>query len=226
MTSAELSPTPFVDFDHPEVARYAREAAGSDSDDARTRAVRLYYAVRDDFRYDPYRIDLSVKGLRASTVLAEGRGFCINKAVLLAAVCRAVGIPARMGYADVRNHLSTERLRQSMGTDVFYYHGYTSILLDGRWVKATPAFNLSLCEKFRLKPLEFDGTQDSIYHPFDLTGQRHMEYLGFRGEFADVPLKDMVALFEQHYPGMARRDDGGDFDRDVERETGATPAGH
>jgi transglutaminase-like putative cysteine protease len=181
--------------------------------------VRLYYAVRDGFRYDPYGIELSVRGLRASTVLAAGRGFCINKAVLLAAVCRAVGIPARMGYADVRNHLSTERLRQSMGgSDVFYYHGYTSILLGGKWVKATPAFNLSLCEKFRLEPLEFDGTKDSIYHPFDLTGQRHMEYLGFRGEHDDVPLADMVAVFEDHYPGMARLD-GGDFDRDVERET-------
>ncbi|MCC2656946.1 MAG: transglutaminase family protein [Panacagrimonas sp.] len=220
MTSPDLSPTAFVDFDHPEVARFAREAAGDASDDARTRAVRLYYAVRDGFRYDPYGIELSVRGLRASTVLADGRGFCINKAVLLAAGCRAIGVPARLGYADVRNHLSTERLRQSMGgSDVFYYHGYTSILLDGRWVKATPAFNLSLCEKFRLKPLEFDGTEDSIYHPFDLTGQRHMEYLDFRGEHADVPLADMVTLFEARYPGLARLDGDGDFDRDVERET-------
>lgn len=219
MTSADLLPTAFVDFDHPEVARFALDAAGPDSDDARTRAVRLYYAVRDGIRYDPYGIELSVRGLRASTVLAQGRGWCVNKAVLLAAVCRAVGIPARMGYADVRNHLSTERLRQSMGTDVFYYHGYTSILLDGHWVKATPAFNLSLCEKFRLRSLEFDGTEDSIYHPFDLSGQRHMEYLGFRGEFADVPIDDMRALFEERYPGLARLDAGGDFDRDVERET-------
>ena len=226
MTSAPLSPTPFVDFDHPEVLRFANEVAGPSTDDAIERAVRLYYAVRDRIRYDPYRIELSVRGLRASTVLAEGRGFCINKAVLLAAACRAVGIPARMGYADVRNHLSTERLRQSMGgTDIFYYHGYTSILLDGRWVKATPAFNLSLCEKFNLKPLDFDGTEDSIYHPFDLTGQRHMEYVGFRGEFDDVPIDDMVALFEERYPGLARADQDGDFDRDVERETrgGAAP---
>lgn len=219
MTPPELSPTPFVDFDHPAVARFAREAAGPTSDDARTRAVRLYYAVRDGIRYDPYGIELSVAGLRASAVLARGRGWCVNKAVLLAAACRAVGIPARMGYADVRNHLSTERLRQSMGTDVFYYHGYTSILLGGRWVKATPAFNLSLCEKFRLRPLEFDGTEDSIYHPFDLTGQRHMEYLGFRGEHDDVPLQDMRALFEERYPGLAREAPDGDFDRDVERET-------
>lgn len=215
-----LAPTAFVDADHPEVADYARRHAGGGT--VRERAVRLYYAVRDDIRYDPYGIELSVRGLRASSVLAAGRGFCINKAVLMAAVCRAVGIPARLGYADVRNHLSTERLRQSMKTDVFYYHGYTSILIDDRWVKATPAFNLSLCEKFGLAPLEFDGTQDSIYHPFDLSGNRHMEYLAFRGEHADVPIDDMVQLFETHYPGMATLDDG-DFDRDVDRETSRSP---
>lgn len=214
-----LSPTAFVDFEHPAVAAFAREAAGEGGTD-RERAVRLYYAVRDRIRYDPYIVDLSVNGLSASRVLELGRGWCVNKAVLLAAACRAIGIPARMGYADVKNHLSTERLRQSMQTDVFYYHGYTSIFLDGRWVKATPAFNLSLCEKFKLRPLEFDGTEDSIYHPYDLSGQRHMEYLGFRGEHADVPLADMLALFESHYPSLTRLDKA-DFDGDVERETRA-----
>jgi len=96
---------------------------------------------------------------------------------LLAAACRVVGIPARVGLADVRNHLSTARLREKMGTDVFYRHGYTALHLNGQWVKATPAFNIELCEKLRLQPLDFDGTADSIYHPFDLQGQRHMEYL-------------------------------------------------
>jgi transglutaminase-like putative cysteine protease len=212
-----LAPTRFVDSDHPAVAAYARRAAGAQGSD-RERAVRLYYAVRDDIRYDPYAIRLSVRGLSASGVLESGRGWCVNKAVLLAACCRAVGIPARMGYADVRNHLSTERLRQAMQTDLFYYHGYTSIHLDGRWVKATPAFNLSLCEKFRLHPLEFDGREDSIYHPFDLQGNRHMEYLGFHGEHADVPLADLLRVFEQHYPGLNRLETA-DFDGDVERET-------
>lgn len=215
-----LSPTPFIDTDHPAVTAYAR-THGGDQLDPVARAVALYYAVRDDIRYDPYGIELSVAGLNASGVLARGRGWCVNKAVLLAAVCRASGLPARLGYADVRNHLSTERLRQTMQTDAFYYHGYTAILLEGRWVKATPAFNLSLCEKFRLKPLEFDGREDSIYHPFDLAGNRHMEYLAFRGEHADVPLDDMRRVFDEKYPGMARLHEA-DFDRDVERETRAS----
>lgn len=211
-----LQATAMVDADHPEVVRFANAHAGNDPS-PRAEAIALYYAVRDGFRYDPYLLDVSVKGLKASTVLETGRGWCVNKAVLLAAACRARGIPARLGYADVRNHLSTARMRETMKTDVFYYHGYTSILLDGQWVKATPAFNIELCNKFGLKPLEFDGSEDSIYHPFDLSGNRHMEYLNFRGEFADVPLEDMRATFLRHYSQMATLDDA-DFDQDVARE--------
>jgi transglutaminase-like putative cysteine protease len=128
-------------------------------------------------RYDPYAIDLSVDGLRASTTLRVRRGWCVTKAVLLAACCRSVGIAARLGFADVRNHLSTERMRARMQTDLFMWHGYTSIHLDGRWIKATLAFNVELWDRFRLKPLEFDGRSDSINHPFDLSGARHMEYV-------------------------------------------------
>jgi transglutaminase-like putative cysteine protease len=109
--------------------------------------------------------------MRASSVLAAGHGWCVTKAALLAAACRAAGIPARPGFADVRNHLSTERMRQTMTTDVFAWHGYTDIWLDGAWRKATPAFNVELCERFGLLPLEFDGQADSIYHPFDPRGQ-------------------------------------------------------
>ncbi len=124
-----LHATTMVDSDHPAVVAFAREHARGADD--RERAVSLYYAVRDGFRYDPYRIDLSVMGMKASTVLAKGYGWCVPKAALLAAVCRAAGIPARVGYADVRNHLSTERLRQNMGSDLFVWHGYTDIQLDG-----------------------------------------------------------------------------------------------
>src|SRR6185295_17364858 len=133
------------------------------------------------FRYDPYRIDLSPHGMRASTVLEIGYGWCITKAALLAAACRAAGIPARMGFADVRNHLSTQRMRETMETDIFTWHGYADLWIENRWVKATPAFNLALCERFGLHPLEFDGREDSIYHAFDKSGQRHMEYLEDRG---------------------------------------------
>lgn len=177
------------------------------------------YAIRDGIRYDPYSIELSPNGLCASHTLAAGRGWCVSKAVLLTACCRASGIPAALGFADVQNYLSTERLRRTMGTNVFYWHGYTSILINGRWVKATPAFNQELCGKFRILPLEFDGVEDSIFHPFDADGQKHMEYLAYRGEFADLPLEAMRADFATHYPDFMQSIDAGDFDREVAAET-------
>ena len=215
-----LTPTPTVDSDHPAVAAYAEHAiAGQHSE--RERAIALYYTIRDGIRYDGYVIELTSRGLSASYTLEQGRGWCVSKAVLLAACCRAVGIPARLGYADVKNHLSTQRMREQMGTDEFYWHGYTDILLGGVWRKATPAFNVELCQKFRLKPLEFDGTADSIYHPFDEDGKRHMEYLQYRGEFADVPLARIKQDFSEKYPHLENLQRG-DFARDVEQETART----
>ena len=214
-----LEPTAIVDSDHPEVIAFARDHGGGTAD-ARDAAVKLYYAVRDGIRYDPYGVGTDAESLRASNVLAAGRGWCVSKAVLLSAACRALSIPARLGFADVRNHLSTERMRRSMQTDIFYYHGFSSIHLDGRWLKATPAFNVELCEKFRLLPLEFNGTEDSIYHPFDADGRKHMEYLNYRGEFADVPVDDLQRTLREMYPGVALslgEDD--DFERDVAEET-------
>jgi transglutaminase-like putative cysteine protease len=215
-----LEPGPLVDSGHPEILDFARATAGGTAN-PRDAAVKLYYAVRDGVRYDPYGVKINAEELRASHVLRARRGWCVSKAVLLAAACRALGIPARLGFADVRNHLSTARMRSAMQSDVFYWHGYTSIHLDGRWVKATPAFNVELCQKFRLLPLEFDGREDSIYHAFDLEGRRHMEYLAHRGEFADVPLAEMLRDFARHYPNTRTSMDGADFERDVEAETRA-----
>jgi transglutaminase-like putative cysteine protease len=220
--AATLAPTAAIDSDHAAVQAFAhRHALGTDD---RARAVALVLAVRDGIRYDPYKADLSPPGMRASTVLAQGHGWCVPKAVLLAAVCRAAGIPARLGFADVCNHLSTERMRQSMETAVFYWHGYTDIWIAGAWRKATPAFNLSLCQKFGLRPLDFDGHGDSIYHPFDLAGQRHMEYLHQRGSFDDLPLAAILADFRRHYPrwmaSLGASTAQGDFLADVAAETG------
>lgn len=216
-TDEFLAPALCIDADHPSIAAFAAEVVG-DRTEPRDKAIALYYAVRDRIRYDPYAIDLSDDGLKASTTLLAGRGWCVPKAALLAAVCRAAGIPARVGFADVKNHLSTERLRQTMQTDVFYWHGYTAILLDGQWLKATPAFNIELCEKLKLQPLEFDGREDSIYHPFDLNGNRHMEYLNLRGEMADVPAETLRTEFARVYPYMMTLDREADFTADVNAE--------
>ena len=203
-TPQHLQATPLIDAGHPDVQALAREHAQGAGE--RARAVALVHAVRDGFRYDPYRIDLSPNGMRASTVLANGYGWCVPKATLLTAVARAAGIPARLGFADVRNHMSTERMRETMKTDLFIWHGYTELWLAGAWRKATPAFNIELCEKFGLLPLDFDGVHDSIYHPFDAAGHRHMEYVNQRGAFDDLPLDRLVVDFHATYPGWVPGD--------------------
>ena len=217
-TAATLAATELIDSEHPAVLAFAFVNSPGSND--RERAVALYDAVRDGFRYDMYRIDMSPASMKASSVLALGHGWCVTKAALLAASCRAIGIPARLGYADVRNHLSTERIRQTLKTDLFIWHGYTDIWLDGAWRKATPAFNNSLCERFGLQPLEWNGVDDSIYHAYDRAGNRHMEYVHQRGSFDDMPLAQMTADFATTYPKLEGGEDlrQADFLADVERE--------
>jgi transglutaminase-like putative cysteine protease len=193
-----LSPGRYIDSDHAAVIEFARKHVKGSSDVER--ALSLYYAVRDGIRYNPFLDFSRDTAFQGSQCLATGEGFCIGKAALLAACARAVGIPARVGFADVKNHLTTPRLAERMGTDLFVYHGFTELWLEGKWVKATPAFNLDLCRKFRVKPLEFDGRNDSIFHPFDADDRRHMEYLRSRGSHADVPVAEIQKVFRETYP--------------------------
>jgi transglutaminase-like putative cysteine protease len=189
----------FVDSADAGVLEFARNAAAGAGDDV-SRAIKLYYAVRDEILYDPYYGGEERKYFRASDCLRAKRGFCIPKAALLAAAARSMGIPARVAYADVRNHLSTKKLLELMGGDLFIWHSFTELYLEGLWVKATPAFNLSLCQRFGVHPLEFDGRHDSLFHEFDREGRRHMEYVRERGSYADVPYEAIVADFKKTYP--------------------------
>ena len=194
-----LQPSRFIDSTHPAIIAQAEALLEPDANDLE-KSLALFYWVRDAIRYNPYGLQPTEESFLASTTLRAGEGWCVPKAILLAALCRAAGVPARVGFADVRNHLSTERLRAVMQTDVFYFHGYTSIYLNRKWVKATPAFNIELCEKFGLCPLEFNGLEDSLYHEFDVAGNRHMEYLNDRGEYLDLPYEELTALFKERYP--------------------------
>lgn len=196
---ASLSPTKVIDADHPAVREYARRVIG-DAETDREKAIRLYLAVRDDIRYDPYDIHLTVDGMKASTCLAEGHGWCVSKSILLAAAARSVGIPARLAFADVRNHLNTKRLAELMGTDVFAYHGTTELLLDGEWVRCTPAFNQELCDRFGVAPLEWDGVHDSLFQSATDDGREFMEYVADRGSHDDLPLDEMIEVFTELYP--------------------------
>ncbi len=193
-----LRPTDIIDADHPDILAFvARHAAGAA--DERERAVRLYRAVRDGIRYDPYTPFHLPEHYRSSRVLREGRGFCIPKASLLCAAARAAGIPARPGFAHVRNHLATRQLLDYLGSDLFAWHAFAELYLGGKWVKATPAFNRELCERHGVPPLEFDGLEDSIFQPFNGEGRRYMEYVAFLGSFDDIPVAEIVAGFRAAY---------------------------
>jgi transglutaminase-like putative cysteine protease len=189
----------FIDSGDAAVQEFARKATAGVGDDV-SRAVKLYNAVRDEILYDPYYAGEERRYFRASNCLRAKRGFCIPKAALLAAGARCVGIPARVAFADVRNHLSTKKLIELIGGDIFIWHSFTELHLEGRWVKATPAFNLSLCQRFGVRPLEFDGRHDSLFHEYDQGGRRHMEYVRERGSYADVPYEAILADLKKMYP--------------------------
>jgi len=198
-----LRNTRFLDCDSVAVRRFALEAAGAESSDV-GRAVRLFYAVRDRIRYDPFSMRLRPDIYVASHVLAAPSAYCIPKAILLAAAARALGIPCAIGLSDVVNHLTTEKLKALMGgTTYFMHHGYAVIYLEGRWVKAAPAFNIELCTRFGVLPTEFDGRSDAIFQPYDAHDRRHMEYVKDHGCWSDFPYDKVEADFRAFYPASA-----------------------
>lgn len=193
-----LVPTEMIDSDNEAVLAYAHKKKGNSKDPLKN-AVSLYYAVRDEIWYDPYYPFYLAEHYKASNILKNGRGYCVSKASLLCALGRASGIPSRLGFADVRNHLSTKELYKSMGSDLFVYHGFVEFYLEGNWVKATPAFNKELCVRHRVAPLEFNGREDSLFQPFNLEKKKFMEYVAQHGTYADIPLDEIMAAWEGAY---------------------------
>ncbi|MEE2839755.1 MAG: transglutaminase family protein [Acidobacteriota bacterium] len=199
-TSAYLKPTEFFDSEVASVREFASEAIESAETDVE-KAVALYYAVRDTIRYDPYRDKLDRASYQASNLLAAKAGFCLPKANLLIALARAVNIHAAIGLSDVVNHLCTDRLQRIMGgKNLFLHHGYAVLFLEGQWVKAAPAFNIELCDRFHVLPTEFDGKSDALFQPFDSKGRRHMEYVCDHGIWSDFPYQRVLEDFLDYYP--------------------------
>jgi transglutaminase-like putative cysteine protease len=196
-----LIATTFLDAEHPTVRAFAGRAVASAVED-RERISRLFTAVRDEIRYDPYQLSHEPQDYIASNVITRGVAYCIPKAVVLTAAARSLGIPARLGFSDVKNHLQSPKLAERMGTDVFVFHGYSELYLNGAWRKATPAFNAELCERFGVPPLTFDGSADALLHPFAADGSAYMEYIHDRGVYADLPLGQILEVFAAAYPGF------------------------
>ncbi len=194
-----LRPTEFLDYDNESVSEFAmRNSDGAATD--KEKAVKLYYAVRDGFQYNPNILDLRREGLMASDLLTRNRGYCVEKAVLLAASARAVNIPSRLSFYIVRNHIATGKFEKLLRKDYLVFHGAAEMFIDNKWLKTTPAFNKKLCEFLKVEPLEFDGTKDSIFQEFDKSGNAFMQYLYEYGTFDDLPYELYLSELQKHYP--------------------------
>ena len=172
------------------------------------KAIGLYLKVRDQWKYNPYHISLAREKFRASVIAGKSSGNCVEKSILLIACLRAVGIPARLHLGKVKNHLAVERLIEKFGSDELTPHGMVNIGLGKKWLKASPAFNKTLCEKFRVDPLEFDGESNSFLQAYNREGNLFMEYIEDYGHFEDVPLDFMKQNIKEHYPHIFDREDG------------------
>jgi len=205
-----LASTRFLDCDSKSVRGFAQKVTAGEST-AVGRAIKLFYAVRDQWRYDPFSMRLTPDAYIASHVLQTTAAYCIPKAILLAAAARALGIPAGIGLSDVVNHLTTPKLRERLGgSDYFMHHGYAALHLEGRWVKAAATFNRELCTRFGVRPTEFDGRTDALLQEFDAHDRRHMEYVKDHGIWPEFPFDRVMADFRAFYPPSAFADSAGE----------------
>ncbi len=194
-----LKETAFLDYNHPDFKVFTADINPNRS--VLSTAVDLYYLVRDHFTYDPYHLNLTHKGLKASTVLTKKRAWCVEKSSVLAACARLFGIPSRLGYAVVKNHIGVDKLTAILRREEIVFHGYVEMWINEKWVKCTPAFDENICRLSKVSTLEWDGTEDSLFQAYD-QDQKFMEYVHFYGEFDDVPIELMNAEMKRYYPHL------------------------
>ena len=194
-----LKPTFFIDSDSKEVIGLADKLT-ENINTAREKAKSIFYWTRDEILYNPYEtFTFNRVDYKASHIIQQGKGWCVQKACVLAALARSLQIPSRLHFGDIRNHRVPEKLKKAMKTNLFVYHGYTELFIDRSWRKATPAFNISLCEKSNLKTVEFDGTNDGMLPETTLDGQKYIEYIKDRGITSDFPFDILFKTIRKHY---------------------------
>jgi len=121
-------PTRFLQSDRKEIIEVARRAVGGTKDAAE--AIKKIEAFVADYIENT---SLSVGYASAAEVLASRQGDCSEFAVLTAALCRAVGIPAQVvvGIAYVEDFA---------GLQGFGGHAWTQAYVGGKWVGLDAAF--------------------------------------------------------------------------------------
>jgi transglutaminase-like putative cysteine protease len=192
-----LEPTPYIDCDALAVKENSLKIVQGITDQ-REKAVAIFYAVRDGIRYSIYGKRSLPEHFRASFILAASEGYCVQKAILLVALARAASIPARLRFASIRSHLMSKEMLDKRGSNLFPYHGYTDLYLEGSWVKAAPTFDMVSCINAGLRPVEFDGEHDALLPSTALDGRAHIEYIEDRGFFEDVPFDTIMNASLRH----------------------------
>lgn len=199
--SQYLKPTEFINSDNVRVITFVNDVVGIEKD-KKNAILRLFYKIRDGIPYHFDSMGIKKELFIASNVIDAEGSFCIPKAVLLASAARVIGVPSRLGFADVKNHLATDKVLEKLKTDLFVFHGYTELFINEKWVKATPAFNKELCKKFNVKPLDFDGENDSVFQEYTESGDKYMNYIMDHGSFTDLPFELMITSFKKAYPHL------------------------
>jgi len=187
-----LRPTSTIDCDNKLIKEKAQELV-RDQQEVPSKAKYLFYFVRDEIEYNLYVPSDKPEYYKASRILQESEGFCIQKAVLLTALSRAVGIPARLHLTAIRNHLVSDKLKQLMRGNLFPTHGYTEIYVEERWIKVAPTFDRRMCEKNRLMTVEFDGVHNALLPACNQDGEPHIEYVQDHGHYDDLPFDKIIA---------------------------------
>jgi len=201
-----LKPTAFIESDHKDVIEFANNAIKKITD-PKLQSIKLFYAVRDKIAYDPYTFNLKPDKIKASHVVSTKKGFCIPKAVLMTSVFRAVGIPARLGFANLINHIMGDELKNILKSNILAFHGYTEIYINDKWLRVTPTFNIELCSFLNVPTVEFDGESHAIFSSTDNNGNQFMEYIEYHGTFDDVPLTKIVESMMIYYPMLKEHDE-------------------
>ncbi|PXY02941.1 transglutaminase [Marinifilum breve] len=194
-----ISPSYYFDFESDVIQKLISEFKNERFSN-KEKAIGMYLKVRDNWRYDPYTISLAKESFRASVIAQKSTGNCVEKSILLIACLRALGLPARLHLGKVKNHIAVERLTEKYGSNELTPHGMLNVYLNNKWLKLSPAFNKSLCEKFKVAPLDFDGENNSFLQQFNSEGNLFMEYTADYGHFEDVPLEFMKKNIKEHYP--------------------------
>jgi len=205
-----LKPTFYMDYDHPIVQEKVRELTeGIPKEDDINKAVKLFYFVRDKIKYTVKDARKSYKkaNWKSSLTLKQAFGFCIPKSILLASLARSVGIPSRLHFVDIVNHMTSERLRKDMGSNLFVFHGFVELFLGGRWVEANCAFDKELCQKKNFPAVNFDGKRDGLFASTNKDGKPFVDYIKDRGVYNDAPHQEIMQAWAEVYPKSYKNND-------------------